>query len=82
MAPAVARDFLRRSFRAPVLVLAPGAYGDLLDLASESGIAGGAIYDAVVAATAREARVTLLTLDRRAVATYAAVGADYELVAG
>ena len=37
---------------------------------------GGAVYDALIAATAREAGATLLTLDARAVRTYRAVGAD------
>ena len=43
------------------------------------GLAGGALE--VVGATARQVGTTLLTLDRRAVATYHLLGVDYELVA-
>jgi predicted nucleic acid-binding protein len=44
------------------------------------GIAGGAVYDALIATTSRAARATLLTRDRRAAATYGALDAPYELV--
>lgn len=47
---------------------------------TRKGLAGGAIYVALVAATALHARATLLTRDRRAAATYEAVGADFELI--
>lgn len=43
-------------------------------------VAGGAVYDALIALTARHHRSTLLTRDSRAAATYAAFGVDYELV--
>lgn len=52
----------------------------LLGLAVRAGLAGGAVYDALVAATAKRASARLLTRDRRAVATYEAVGVDYELL--
>lgn len=38
-------------------------------------------YDALIGATAAAAGATLVTADRRALATYALVGADVELVA-
>lgn len=50
--------------------------GRLLDL----GIRGGATYDALIGATAAAEGATLVTLDRRALGTYARVGADVELV--
>ena len=37
------------------------------------GIAGGAVYDALVAATAAEHEITLATRDRRAAETYRAL---------
>lgn len=46
-----------------------------------AGVTGGATYDALVGATAAHHGVVLLTRDRRAAATYDAVGAAYELVA-
>jgi predicted nucleic acid-binding protein len=47
----------------------------------ELGIAGGAIYDGLIAMTAAAEGATLVTLDRRALGTYARVGVDLELVA-
>ncbi|HEX2798109.1 MAG TPA: VapC toxin family PIN domain ribonuclease, partial [Thermoanaerobaculia bacterium] len=41
---------------------------------------GGAVYDALVAETARHAGATLLTRDRRAIAVYEKIGVTYELV--
>jgi predicted nucleic acid-binding protein len=77
----VARDYLRETFALPPLALEPDGYVWLLDLAAAESIAGGALYDAVVAATAREAGATLLTLDRRAVPTYQLLRVGYRLVA-
>ena len=45
-----------------------------------AGLGGGAVYDALVGATAREHGATLLSLDRKAQRTYAAVGAAFELL--
>jgi len=64
----------------PALVLAPTGYVELLDVAAAAGIVGGAVYDALVAATAREAGAELLTLDERAVKTYHLVGVEYHIV--
>jgi predicted nucleic acid-binding protein len=44
------------------------------------GIAGGAVYDALVAATAAEHEITLATRDRRAADTYRALDIDFELI--
>lgn len=51
-----------------------------LTAVASSGQGGGAVYDAIVGATAREHEATLLTLDRKAQRTYLAVGARYELI--
>lgn len=45
------------------------------------GIAGAAVYDALVGLAARAAAVPLLTRDARAVGTYAALGVPVELPA-
>jgi toxin FitB len=45
-----------------------------------AGLAGGAVYDALIATIARSDNSTLLTRDSRTAATYAAIEADYELV--
>ncbi len=44
------------------------------------GIAGGAVYDALVGATAAEHAITLATRDRRAAETYRALDIDFELI--
>jgi predicted nucleic acid-binding protein len=76
----LARDFLEARFAFPPLALSPEGYRELLDLAPAQNIAGGAVYDAVVAATARQVGATLLTLDRRALATYQLLGVDHRFV--
>jgi len=80
VAAAVAREYLRDAFTRRPLVLAAESYGQVLDLAAAEGITGGAVYDAIVAATAVEAGATLLTRDRRAVTTYQQLGAAYRLI--
>lgn len=76
----VAREFLGRRFHWPPLVLSAEGYGDLLDTAAAEDVVGGAVYDGLVGVTAREAGATLLTRDRRAVATYELLGVDYRLL--
>jgi len=44
------------------------------------GIAGGAVYDALVGASAREHGLALATRDRRALATYRALDVRVELL--
>lgn len=78
VAPRLVRDYLARRFAGPVLTLPADDHVALLDAAAEGGIAGGAVYDALVGATSRAAGATLVTLDRRAAATYQAVGAPYQ----
>jgi predicted nucleic acid-binding protein len=45
-----------------------------------SGIAGGSIYDALVGATAKEHRLTLVTRDRRALEVYRKLEVGVELL--
>jgi hypothetical protein len=72
--PTDAARLLRERFARP-LVLAPAAAGRLPDTLSRLGIAGGAVYDALVALAAVEHDAELATRDLRAKATYEAVGA-------
>lgn len=51
-----------------------------LSALAASGLGGGAVYDAVIGATAREHEATVKSLDIRAQRSYLAVGASYELV--
>lgn len=77
---AIVVSFLQARFRDPPLALPATDHLALLREASEKGITGGALYDALVAATAKHAGATLLTRDRRAVRTYETLGAAFRLV--
>ena len=54
--------------------LDPDAASALRGELAERGIAGGAVFDALVAAVARQMDVPLVSCDRRARATYEALG--------
>lgn len=56
------------------------AQAALLSTLAARGIAGGAVYDALVALAAAEHDATLISVDRRAAETYRAIGARFELV--
>ena len=76
----VVTAFLEQRFRQAPLTLPARAWPRLLGLASEAGITGGAVYDALIGVTARHAGATLLTRDRRATTVYEKIGVSYELV--
>ena len=48
---------------------------------ADAGVSGGATYDGVIALTALEHELELLTRDRRAERTYRALGVPYTLLA-
>lgn len=73
-------EFLRATFRGTPLVLPARAIRDLPGLFAVHGVAGGATYDGLVAATARHHDAVLLTLDARAADTYRRIGVDYRLL--
>lgn len=52
----------------------------LLRELTEAGLAGGALYDGLVGAAARQHKLLLTTCDRRAQPTYRLLGVDYELL--
>ena len=60
--------------------LSPELAADLLGRLAGLGIGGGAVYDALVAATAAEHQLPLVTRDRRAFGTYRALDVDVEVV--
>lgn len=78
---AIVERFLAESFPASPLGLSPTAQSRLVPLAVRSGLTGGAIYDLLVAMTAKEAGARLVTRDRRALVAYDAVGVELELLA-
>jgi toxin FitB len=60
--------------------LTPASYAKVLKALADGGISGGAIYDGLIAAAAKQSGLRLLSLDRRAVRTYATLGVDYEIL--
>ena len=82
MNPVEALLFLDDWFEDRWIALEAGAQRLLLGRLSAAVIHGGATYDALIGATAAGEGATLVTADRRALRTYALVGADVELVAG
>ncbi len=76
-----ARKIILHNF-ADVAWLTPQAQLSLTAALADTSIAGGAVYDAVVAASALMRSLPMLTSDRRAVSTYQALGVEWILVAG
>ena len=79
LAPSDVVALLDERFGAVVTIDEPTQRGIVARLAAAS-IAGGAVYDALIAITAHHHDAVLLTRDTRAAATYRAIGATYELV--
>ena len=73
--PVDAARLLNERF-AQALYLSAGEFRRIPDALSRLGIAGGAVYDAIVALAAVEHGADLATRDLRAKATYEAVGAS------
>lgn len=88
LSPAIARQLIDTNF--PVRVTLPiSEQEQLLEAFERAGIAGGAVYDALVALAATQftppgdeavPAPPLLTLDRRAIPTYQALGTVVELL--
>jgi len=77
--PATVGRLLEQEFPASHFLSDAGA-ASLHARLAEIGIAGGAVYDALVAAAASEAEVPLLSLDRRAADTYRILGVECALI--
>ena len=76
----IVATFLLECVTEAPLALPPRAHLSLIEAAAAAGIAGGSIHDALIAVTAKHAHARLLSRDRRAVAVYERLGADYELI--
>ncbi|MBA3393294.1 MAG: type II toxin-antitoxin system VapC family toxin [Deltaproteobacteria bacterium] len=82
MAPSIVSQFLQLAFKDhAVIALSAAEQRALVPRCATHGIAGGMVYDGLIASTCMEHRVRLLTLDARARQTYAALGVDHELLA-
>ncbi len=73
-------EFLKTAFPEVPLTLPPRDHLRLVQEAAEGGLVGGAIHDALIAATARRAGAQLLTRDRRALPVYDRFGVRYQLL--
>jgi predicted nucleic acid-binding protein len=80
LSPEDAARLLDLRFAAPLMLSAPHARKIHATL-SRMGIAGGAVYDGLVALAAKDHRMALATRDARARGTYDAVGVEVILVA-
>ncbi len=79
LAPADAARLLNARF-SPPLVLSSSQTRKLPEMLSRLGIAGGAVYDALVALAAKQHQTALATRDARARGTYDAVGVKVIIV--
>ena len=80
MMPTVVIDALERLSTPPWLALDAASQHSCLRRAVAEGLSGGALYDALIAATAREHGATLLSADLRAREAYEVMGADVSYV--
>ena len=78
-APIVAA-FLDQAFADDPLTLDARALRALVEDLARRGVAGGAVYDGLIARTAAAHGATLLTLDRRAEDTYRRCGVRYRVL--
>ncbi len=79
LSPAAASRVITQEFPGSVALPEADAVRSVAVLA-EAGVAGGAVYDGLVALAARSAGMTLLTCDRRAIGTYAALKAEVRII--
>jgi predicted nucleic acid-binding protein len=80
VAPAVVLEALLRRFPKAWLQLDAVHARRALERAVAAGLRGGALYDALVAATAMRHQARLVSADRRARRAYEALGADVSYI--
>lgn len=76
MEPKVVAEYLREDFPGRRMALPESECRALVERFARLSIAGGAVYDGVVAATAAHHGYRLLSCDRRAAVTYDRLGID------
>jgi predicted nucleic acid-binding protein len=74
ISPTVVLEALERGFAGPWLSLGAADHLGALQQAVRAGVRGGALYDALIAATASKHGAKLLSADRRACGAYQAMG--------
>lgn len=81
ISPAVVLEALERAFPGRWLALTGAEHRAALRRAVDAGVRGGALYDALIAATVVKHRAELLSADERARATYDAMEARVSYLA-
>ena len=72
--------FIESWFPGPLPQLDAERHAEFRSSLAALRITGGAVYDALIAATARSIGATLVTLDRRAVLIYERIGVDLRVL--
>ncbi len=72
--------YLGQFLERPPISLPPASYYKTLERLASNEVLGGAVYDGLIAATAEQAGLRLLSFDRRAARTYAMLDVDYEIL--
>jgi predicted nucleic acid-binding protein len=72
--------YLNQFMAHPPVGLSAISYPKVLETLANDNVMGASVHDGLIAAAAAQADLRLLSLDRRAARTYAAVGADYEML--
>jgi len=80
LTPQAALELLRDRFAQRTISLPFWDQFEALDTLAAAAIFGGASYDGLIALVARAAGAALLSLDKRAAATYRKLGVDFELL--
>ncbi len=80
LSPTDCQGFLTSAFHAQPLSLSSGGYLRTLDFVAERGLAGRAVYDCLIAETARENDAVLMSLDHRAAVRYSMIGAEHQML--
>jgi predicted nucleic acid-binding protein len=80
IAPGVVLTALERDFRRPWLALDADEMRDALRRAVAAGVRGGALYDALIAATAAGRAAIVISADRRALPTYSSMDVEVRFV--
>lgn len=79
--PDLVRDFLLENFEGRLIGAGPTGL-DVVATLADRGVTGGAAYDGAIALAVKAAGRTLLTLDRRAQATYERLGVGWHALEG
>lgn len=79
LSPAAAFRLAETNFPESRFLSASDTKGLLREFA-QAGLAGGALYDGLVGAAARNHKLPIVTCDRRAEPTYRLLGVEYELL--